>query len=227
MESASFLSRAKDFEIRACKTKGRRHRGKRSATTNTRFIRTHATQGKGRHTQAHIHIHIYTHTTHTHTHTHTSTHARTHARTHAPTHTTHTPGATPLKEAFEALRQSCAPHLAQGKDGDNGFKAQSRWRQLLHSNLRGRVRLVRTPPVSLAVCMHIMGSACHVVYPCQFCIYMLYRYVYVCMYIYVYVCMYIDEHTNIHMHTHTHTHTHTNEKGRTRTRTHTHTHNHS
>ena len=88
-------------------------------------------------------------------------HANTHARTrgaHAPTyppHHTHTPGATPLKEAFEALRQSCAPHLAQGKDGDNGFKAQSRWRQLLHSNLRRRVRLVRTPPVSLSVCMSV------------------------------------------------------------------------
>ena len=119
--------------------------------------RTHAnTSSRQAHAGSLSLSHPHTHTTQTQNIHNTQTHTPGQgAQTHRPTHTTtHTPGATPLKEAFEALRQSCAPHLAQGKDGDNGFKAQSRWRQLLHSNLRRRVRLVRTPPC-LTVCVHV------------------------------------------------------------------------
>ena len=83
MKAAPFLSRAKDFEIRACKTKGRRHRG-------TRFNgQRQQTPDVSEHTQHKAKAGTRRHT-HTHTHTHTHIHARTHACTHARTHPHHT-----------------------------------------------------------------------------------------------------------------------------------------
>jgi hypothetical protein len=139
------------------KTKGQATRRLDHSQNTCRCSRTHAnTSSRQAHAGSLSLSHPHTHATQTQNIQNTQTHTPGQgAHTHRPTHTTtQKPGATPLKEAFEALRQSCAPHLAQGKDGDNGFKAQSRWRQLLHSNLRRRVRLVRTPPCR-TVCMHV------------------------------------------------------------------------